>query len=208
MKIADDRQPWTGERVRSRMQEAATTLRRIDTTPGPSKSVTWWPDFVCSKHEAYGYGDASVPTAQATPEQIKRMEEVLGWIARWLTTAECEANGLVEDGGWLAMARASGWSWERIGRARKVRFGVPMDQPLGLGPSRRVPGGNSRKSLMLIEKATLAFTATQLNRIDLPLDRVALTASERATDDNRRRRGGNTIAPARGWVEEQESTDV
>ena len=191
--------PWTADRVRNRLSEAARTNRITAVAArAPSERTTWWPDVVHTRQEAYGYQPETAPRIMADPDQIARMDECHGWIARWLTVAGCEACGLIPDAGWLTMARASGWSWERIGRERKVRYGVVGSQPSG--PSRRIPGGNSRKSLMQIERSTLIYVASQLNRVDVAVDSVALRATA-PQPENRRPRGGNTIAPARGRVE-------
>lgn len=188
--------PWTTDRLRARLSEAARTMRIVQTSSGPSNSVTWWPDTVASVMEAYGYHPETVPKMRADPDQIGRMDEAQRWIAGYLTIDACTAAGLVPDGGFVVAGRAQDWSWERIGRARKVRYGAVGDT-LRMGPATRLPGGNSRKSLMLIERRTLAWLATQLNRLNVEVDRRTLADKPPAPSDQRDRRGGDTIAPAR-----------
>jgi hypothetical protein len=193
--------PWTADTLRIRLQEAQTTLRRIAVSGrSPSLTVTWWPDIVRDHNEAYGYTPETSPRLQANAQQIERMEEVLTWITRWLTVEGCRRAGLVEDAGWIVMARAAGRSWERIGRERKVRYGVTEIHVVRGGPSKRVPGGNSRPSLMLIEQRTLNYVASELNRTNIEVDRATLATPAPAVGE-RSRRGGNTIAPPRGSIE-------
>lgn len=94
------------------------------------------------------------------------------------------------------MARASGMSYEQIGRKRNLRYGVVRTSK---GPNRQVPGGNSRKSLMQIEARTLAYVATQLNNDGDPVrpadDHQAISLAHEP--DGTRKGGLRTIAPAR-----------
>ena len=188
---------WTSHAVRDRLAEACRTLRMVDTARGPNSRSTWWPDVVAHRMTDYPSDTTAVSKVRATAEQISRMDEVMGWVTRWLSEgAVATTPHLVPDAGWLVMARASGMSYEQIGRKRNIRYGVVRT---GKGPNRQVPGGNSRKSLMLIEARTLAYVATQLNN-----DRAAVrpaddhqAVSSAREPDGTRKEGLRTIAPAR-----------
>lgn len=192
---------WTSQRVKIRLRAGLTTLRRVDVGGFTTAMRTWWPDIIRDPREGYGYTEAPPPRIQANPGEISRMDEVMRWTAKWMTTQACTAAGMVPDAGWVTMSRARGWSWEQIGRARKTRYG----QEHGL------PGGNSRKSLMQIERKMLAWIATLLNNNGVSVDRATLDTSVpelgylRDRDTRPYRRAGITVmAPPRGTVEIQQ----
>jgi hypothetical protein len=74
-------QGWTEERVRARLAEAMTTLRKLPVDPRarPSTQVVRWPDVVRDRAEAYGYSDAKTVT-RPDAAQIQRLDEVLPWL--------------------------------------------------------------------------------------------------------------------------------
>ena len=69
---------WTREQVALRIREAWDTLRRVPAHSVPGFRVSW-PDFVQDTADAYGYTQASVRLARASPQAIDRMHEAFGW---------------------------------------------------------------------------------------------------------------------------------
>ena len=160
-------EPWTGARVQARMTEAMATLRAVGAPHGPSQRCTSWPDIVRSANEAYGYTDAVGVRPRASPRDIARLEEVERWITKWLTVPACEAARLVPDTGWVLTCRALSWTYARIGRARKHQWTITHGKDAGRP---RLPGGNSRPSLVAIERRGLGYVATKLNLAGVPVD--------------------------------------
>lgn len=160
-------EPWTGPRVQARMSEAMGTLRLIGASGGPSTKVTSWPDIVRKAVEAYGYTAAVGVRPQAAPRDIARMEEVERWISRYLTVRACTDAGLVPDTGWILTCRALGWTYARVGRQRKEQWRITHGRDAG---QPRLPGGNSRPSLVAIERRGLGHLATRLNIAGVPVD--------------------------------------
>jgi hypothetical protein len=160
---------WTAELVRERLREAFAILRRSAAVAhGPSERTTYWPDAPNSVQEAYGYTEIDEEEAEAiarmagrpSRDELSRMEEVLGWIAIWTTHAACAAAGLPKDAGWIALKRAEGWPWPRIQKHRRHTWGIPAG---GLSRSgRHIHGGNSRDSLLKIEKQAYEYLARNL----------------------------------------------
>jgi hypothetical protein len=147
------------------MSEAMGTLRLLRGKLGPTQRVTSWPDVIHEASEAYGYTPARGTRPLASPRDIARLEEVERWITRWLTYAACEAVGLVPDTGYVVTCRGMGWTYARIGRARKEQW----------HSERRLPGGNSRTSIQQIEQRGLRHVATQLNFSGVPVDPETLS---------------------------------
>ncbi|MBF0286010.1 MAG: helix-turn-helix domain-containing protein [Magnetococcales bacterium] len=73
---------WTMKVVASRLEEAAATLRLL---PGdsPRGYVSFWPDVVHAKKDAYGCNDPDPPRLLPSPAEITRMDEALEWL-QWL----------------------------------------------------------------------------------------------------------------------------
>lgn len=196
-------EPWTADRVMARMKEAAVALRSAaGGSPAPSQRITWWPDIVRDRAEGYGYTPVGgTRQAGAAADQIERMDHTLQWISAYLSRPACLQAGLVEDSGWLVWARALGWSFARIGTARKLAWGA---ETRGGGPSMSIPGGNARPSLLKIERAALGHVASMLNRGGEMVDRDARAAEPdalRAGPGQRQApavQGIRAIAPERG----------
>ena len=68
------------EWVALRLREAWDTLRRIPANGAP-RLFTSWPDVVQDAAEAYGYAQALVRLAPASPRAIDQMHETFGWFA-------------------------------------------------------------------------------------------------------------------------------
>jgi len=172
--VSNDGEPWTGPRVQARMAEAMRTLRMVGTAGGPSRRITSWPDVVHSASEAYGWTADEGVAPKASARDIKRLDEVERWITRWLKRDACERAKLVPDTGRILTCRAMGWTYARIGRQRKQEWlalhGRGEDRP-------RLPGGNSRPSLVAIERRGLGYLATQLNLASVPVDSDTLEAA-------------------------------
>lgn len=76
----------TRDELISRIGEAFETYRRL---PDPDRKfrvaqMTIWPQFVRDAAESYGYGSVEVRLATASPAEIDRAEELLGWMAQFL----------------------------------------------------------------------------------------------------------------------------
>ena len=95
-------QVWTPNRVEARLEEAATTLRRL-----PSVKMqgyfSAWPPIVHDFWEAFGRHGAQARPDPPSPAAIDRMDESMLWL-RWL---EPDETRLV----WL---RAEGVRWKLI----------------------------------------------------------------------------------------------
>lgn len=151
---------WTPGMVEERVREALVTLRRVPAGRiWPAGIRTAWPDVV-REWESYGWDRAARPRVQATAEDIARMDEVLGWTARWLSSAEAEREGLPPDAVRVLMARAGGVRWDVLGLARIDWWGR---RPTVGGGRSAIPGGNSYPSLRRIYDGALALLARRLN---------------------------------------------
>lgn len=157
---------WTPAQIEARLAEACTTLRRV---PGghiwPSEIRIGWPDIVREFSEAYGYNAAQRPRVQATAEDIRRMDEALGWASKWLNAEAASRAGLVEDSVKVVMWRATGRRWDQIGVWRAEIWGK---RPTQGGGRSAIPGGNSYPSLRRIHDMALAHVAAQLNGTRAP----------------------------------------
>jgi len=93
-----------------RMEEAATTLKRMPGIKRPSGHRSHWPEWLRDAHLAYGY-DAAQEDLDAksrihpTPEQIDRMDEAVPWLQH-----------VSIDEGRAIWARANGATWRRCAR--------------------------------------------------------------------------------------------
>ena len=97
-------QHWTVEGLRQRLQEAAYVLRRMPMPRHgkPAGLQAAWPEIV-QEWTAYGWSLARSPRLPPTPDEISRLDQVLGWL--WLLT---------EDQRMILWARANRWTWSRI----------------------------------------------------------------------------------------------
>ncbi|MBF0400749.1 MAG: helix-turn-helix domain-containing protein [Magnetococcales bacterium] len=88
---------WTPKMVAARMEEAATTLKRL---PGTTLQGcrAFWPEILHTAGEAYGWDQALVRLGPPPADAITRMDECLEWL-RWL---EADQAKLV----WLRAERA------------------------------------------------------------------------------------------------------
>lgn len=151
---------WTPAMVEERVREAIVTLRRVPAGRiRPAGLKTNWPDVV-RDWQAYGWDPAARPRVQATAEDIARMDEVLGWTSRWLSSVEAEREGLPPDAVRVLMARAGGVRWDVLGLARVEWWGA---RPTVGGGRSAIPGGNSYPSLRRIYDGALALLARRLN---------------------------------------------
>lgn len=197
-------EPWTPERVAARLRECATTLR-IAPTSGhtPGQRMTYWPVVVIPYAERYPAdpGQNNATRTQAASDQIDRMDRTLQLISRYLSVEACRRARIVEDAGLVLWGRANNWSYAKIGKLRKARYG---GETRGGGPSLNIPGGNARPSLVRIERTALQYLATLMNRtteqVDVEVRRARregpdLTPPREAPPD---KYGIRTIAPQRG----------
>lgn len=99
---------WTPKLVADRLEEAASTLRRLPSV-APRGQYSFWPDIIHDANDAYGWNDAELRLGLPSAEEITRMDECLEWLY-WVTPNELR---LV----WLRAERAP---WKKIMR----RFGV------------------------------------------------------------------------------------
>lgn len=152
---------WTPELVEACIVEAARVLRvsrSAASAPGPMRAA--WPDAPQNAREAYGYGPPPAGSiARPSAAALSALDEVMGWLARYLSVEACGAVRLASDAGWLLWVRADGWAWPKIGEARVRRW----------GGAAAVPGGNSRESLRLIARGALVHLAACLARAGVPL---------------------------------------
>lgn len=184
---------WTSAHVQARMAEAMGTARALITTVGPGTRTTSWPDIIRSRSADYADDTPRMRPAAPSPHDLARLEEVERWVSKWLSRAACTAAGMVDDTGWVLTCRSLGWTYARIGRARKEAWAIAHARDIGRP---RLPGGNSRPSLVTIERKGLSYLATQLNLSGKPLD-PELTPP--TTDPASRRSGpsaGNVVVQA------------
>jgi hypothetical protein len=169
---------WTADIVGDRFAEAAATLR-LSPTLGRSPSARLraaWPDVPEQHHEAYGYSVATVRPALPGGAALDRLDEVLGWVALWLSHKAAPSGGLPFDAGLIAWRKASGWPLARIAKERALAWGG------------RLPiGGNSAPSLKVIARAALDHVAEQLQERGDP---VRLADDSGLPRDTQKRPGG------------------
>lgn len=102
---------WDGKMVADRLEEAATTLKRL-----PDEKIRQlrsnWPETIPVWGD-YGDEKSRVRLGSPSPEAIDRMDETLSWL-RWLEPDEVQ----------LVWARAERIPWKlimrRFGRARST----------------------------------------------------------------------------------------
>jgi hypothetical protein len=99
----------TPDELLDRLEEAGRTLKRTPIPRGelPPKVKALWPDAP-DEWTAYGYTPVKVVRTLPTPEEISRLDEVLGW----LLPLDADVRAVV-------LARACGASWRAIMRARQ-----------------------------------------------------------------------------------------
>lgn len=128
--------PRTREDVAARIEDAVLTLRRVPASKhsAPAEFKSNWPDFLRDSREAYGYSAARGGRILANAAEIARMDQVLGWIAAHWSVAALAGAGLPRDAGGVAWLRCAGWTWPRIARWRRERWGRVSGVPGGLSP--------------------------------------------------------------------------
>ncbi len=96
---------WTWKAVEGRVLEMADTMRKIPGAYGPKQFGSPSIDAVDSHEEAYGY-NAATYRLSASAAELGRMEEVWGWINRYLDEASRK----------LLYA----WSWVKVRKGFKI----------------------------------------------------------------------------------------
>jgi hypothetical protein len=93
------------DELRQRCREAAYTLRRLPMPRHglPADFRAHWPD-VAYEWLAYGWTPARAPRIPPSPQEISRLDEVLGWCLRWLSREQRV----------ILWARATGWTWRQV----------------------------------------------------------------------------------------------
>nr|CRH06596.1 Conserved protein of unknown function [Candidatus Magnetococcus massalia] len=72
--------PWTTQTVAQRLEEAASTLKRLpDKGLKPQGYGSSWPSILREYWESYGLQSANLKLGPPTPEAIDRMDETLEW---------------------------------------------------------------------------------------------------------------------------------
>lgn len=151
---------WTRHAVEQRLRDALITLRRLPAGRiWPSDIRIAWPEIV-REWDSYGWDRAAKPRVQATADDIRRMDEALGWTARWLNREAALRAGLVEDSVKVVMWRAAGRRWDQIGVWRAELWGC---RPTVGGGRSAIPGGNSYKSLRQIHDRAIDHLVLRLN---------------------------------------------
>lgn len=149
----------TPAQVEQRLRDALITLRRM---PGghiwPAGIRVAWPEIV-REWEAYGWDRATRPRVQATAEDIRLMDEALGWTARWLNAEAAAREGLPQDTVKVVMWRAAGRRWDQIGVWRAELWGMRPQEGGGRSP---IPGGNSYPSLVKIHRQGIELIVSKL----------------------------------------------
>ncbi|MBF0182656.1 MAG: hypothetical protein HQM03_21795 [Magnetococcales bacterium] len=75
---------WTPKMVAARLEEAASTLRRLKVSGLKPKGYgSSWPDVIHDSMEAYGWNRAVVSLGPPPADAISRMDETIAWL-RWL----------------------------------------------------------------------------------------------------------------------------
>lgn len=151
---------WTRRDVEDRLREALMTLRRV---PGkgiyPSTKMVGWPDIVRSYWEAYNTEPQRKPRLLATARDLAEMDEVLGWIARWLNAAEARQAGLPDDVASIIWLRTAAVPWHKLVDHRLATWGH-IGKRGGKSP---IPGGNSYPTLRRAYDGGLQLLLQRLN---------------------------------------------
>ncbi|MBF0171470.1 MAG: hypothetical protein HQK87_10370 [Nitrospinae bacterium] len=99
---------WTPKLVADRLEEAASTLRRLPVAGlKPREYGNSWPTVIHDAMEAYGWNEAVAPLGPPSAEAITRMDEAMEWL-RWLDQEQVR----------LVWLRATRIPWKLI----EVRF--------------------------------------------------------------------------------------
>lgn len=200
-----------------RLEDAARTLRRVPSAKNsrPAEMRSNWPDYVRDTNEAYGYQAARGGAIKASAAEIARMDEVLGWIARYWSAAEMRKAAMPEDAGAVAWFRhGAGWQAARLAAWRIERWSRA-----------KPPGGASRESIRTLADRAMRHMLAGLHqrqaeaepapaeaadtdlppvRIEVVLDRVvtqrvaAIRADGTAIVQTRHARAEHKLVPARG----------
>ncbi|MBF0424609.1 MAG: hypothetical protein HQL66_02145 [Magnetococcales bacterium] len=97
---------WTPKLVADRLEEAASTLRRLPVAGlKPREYGNAWPTVIHEFCEAYGWNEAVVRLGPPPSEAITRMDECLDWL-RWLEAEDVR----------LVWSRATRVPWKLIQR--------------------------------------------------------------------------------------------
>jgi len=164
--------PWTAEIVAERLANAATTLARSRATGvAPSGLRSAWPSIAPTEDDrrlAYGYNAAQAPRMLPSAAEVTALDQVLGWVARYLSVDALTHASLPADAGKLAWMRASGHSFAKIATTRARWWPGPP------------PGGNSREAVRVVCGRACDLVATGLNRDRIPLHVGAVDAPPEA----------------------------
>ena len=128
----------TRDELIARLGEAYETYRRL---PDPDRKyrvaqMTMWPQFVRDAAESYGYGQVAVKLATASPAEIDRAEELLGWMSQFLKLHPIGAKLLWLSYGcglkmpeckYLLRKEGKPMSLRTAFRKREVAFGALLD---------------------------------------------------------------------------------
>lgn len=165
-------QPWTAEIVAERLANAATTLSRSRATGvAPTGLKSAWPSIAPTEEDrrlAYGYNAAQAPRMLPTAAEVTALDQVLGWVSRYLSGEALARAGLPEDAGKLAWMRAAGHSYPRIATTRARWWPGPP------------PGGNSREAVRVVCAKACELVAAGLNRDQIPIHVGAVDAPPEA----------------------------
>lgn len=101
----------TCREVEDRLQEAASTFRRLPMKDGPKEFGSSWSEYVREAKHAYGYHKATMKV-RPSPEQISRMDEVIGWL-RLIESKDERRDAFAWRIFWM---RTDGYRWIQIGR--------------------------------------------------------------------------------------------
>ena len=109
-----DGSKWTPQLVADRLEEAASTLRRLPMVGlNPREYGNAWPAIVYDANEAYGWNNAELRLGPPSGEAITRMDEAMEWL-RWLEPEDVK----------LVWMRATRIPWkiiqQKIGVARST----------------------------------------------------------------------------------------
>ena len=154
----DTSDPWTADDVASRLKEAVNTLILLPSAQKVSRIGSIWPVLPSTPERArlgYGYDAPKVKRRQATPGEIDRMDEATRWMLVYCHEAIAVEAGLPPDTNRVLWCRALGVTYADIMDLRRQRWG-PGRSKTGRSP---VPGGNSYRSVWLINKRGLVYMA-------------------------------------------------
>lgn len=152
---------WTTDLVMERLTEAATTLRHTRSSDrGPRVVLTACYAVPADPATAYGYTAVRGTRTVPDPAAVTRLDQCIGWMSRWLSREACERARLAPDAGYIVWSRAAGVPRSRIAMERKRTWGAG---------ALRIPGGNSKPSLIAIENAALDHLARALSRSGVPV---------------------------------------